>query len=164
MRSDRLPLSGIPNTSRLFIDHVSDYSKVAEWYPQDPSKRGWLKTESADYPQDRRSRVADLLEKQNRGFGAGEKTLANIQRLRAGASAVVTGQQVGLFGGPLYSILKAITAIKIAVQTTEAGRDCVPVFWIATEDHDFAEVDHAKVVDQEWELRRVTAGSKHTEA
>ena len=56
---------------------------------------------------------------------------------------MVTGQQVALFGGPLYAIYKALTAIKYAEQLTQAGVECVPVFWVATEDHDFEEVSRA---------------------
>ncbi len=66
----------------------------------------------------------------------------NIAKLRAGAQAVVTGQQVVLFGGPLLTILKAATAVARAREATKAtGIEHVPVFWMATEDHDLAEVD-----------------------
>lgn len=81
--------------------------------------------------------IADLLAVQNRGFGAGDAALANIGKLRAGSAAVVTGQQVTLFGGPLYTLLKAAAAIRRA---TDAGT--VPIFWMATEDHDLDEADH----------------------
>src|SRR6185369_7141760 len=81
-------------------------------------------------------RVAAVLERQNREFGASEKTLANIRRLREGAPAMVTGQQVGLFGGPLFCILKALTAVSLAEQS-----GAVPVFWLATEDHDLEEIN-----------------------
>ena len=67
---------------------------------------------------------------------------AAIEALKAGAGVVVTGQQVGLFGGPLYTALKAATAIARARQATKAGKPHVAIFWLATEDHDFAEVDH----------------------
>ena len=62
-----------------------------------------------------------------------------------GTVAIVTGQQVGLFSGPAYTIYKALTAVKAARELTERGVPAVPVFWLATEDHDFAEVDHAWV-------------------
>ena len=58
------------------------------------------------------------------------------------------GQQVGLFGGPLFSIFKALTAVKLAEQATAAGVDCVPVFWLATEDHDLAEVNHVALLSE----------------
>src|SRR5262249_24954728 len=56
------------------------------------------------------------------------------------------GQQVALFGGPLFSILKALTAIRLAQQATRAGVETVPVFWLATEDHDFVEVNHVDLL------------------
>ena len=64
---------------------------------------------------------------------------------KAGTVAIVTGQQVGLFSGPAYTVFKALTAIKAARALTEAGVEAVPVFWLATEDHDFAEIDHTWV-------------------
>ena len=65
------------------------------------------------------------------------KALANIERLRQGAGAVVSGQQVALFGGPLFTFLKAATIIQRA-----QAANAVPIFWLATEDHDLAEADH----------------------
>jgi bacillithiol biosynthesis cysteine-adding enzyme BshC len=90
-----------------------------------------------------RRAVVDVLRKQNRLFGADDAaTTRNLDRLRDGAFAVVTGQQVGLFGGPAYSIYKALTAVHVARELTERGVNAVPVFWLATEDHDLAEVNH----------------------
>jgi bacillithiol biosynthesis cysteine-adding enzyme BshC len=97
------------------------------------------------YDPARRERVAGILERQNRSWNASAQTLDNLARLRAGARAVVTGQQVALFGGPLFSMLKAVTAIKLAEETTRAGIDTVPVFWLATDDHDLAEIDHVLI-------------------
>jgi bacillithiol biosynthesis cysteine-adding enzyme BshC len=91
--------------------------------------------------------LADLLEKQAVEFGAGAATKANIAKLRAGARAVVTGQQVMLFGGPLLTILKAATAVARAKEATRAtGVEHVPVFWMATEDHDLEEVDQVSLL------------------
>ena len=67
----------------------------------------------------------------------------NLERLAKGAVAIVTGQQVGLFGGPAYSLFKAITAASYAAELTQRCIDAVPVFWLATEDHDLAEINHA---------------------
>ncbi|MBI3002224.1 MAG: bacillithiol biosynthesis cysteine-adding enzyme BshC [candidate division NC10 bacterium] len=92
-----------------------------------------------------RAEVAAVLEAQNGAFEADAPALAGIAALRQpGSVAVLTGQQVGLFGGPLYTWYKALTAVIVARRWGEAlGVPCVPCFWLASEDDDFAEVDHA---------------------
>ena len=101
----------------------------------------WMTTPPVLAPA-HRAALCDLLEQQNRSFGAGDLVFENIARLRDGAGAVVTGQQVTLFGGPLFTILKAATAIRKAKDASASGRPHVPIFWLATEDHDLAEADH----------------------
>jgi bacillithiol biosynthesis cysteine-adding enzyme BshC len=124
-----------------------------------------VKEESASlrYDSSRRERVADLLERQNKSqngdVAASPKTLANLDRFRKGAAAVVTGQQVGLFGGPMFGVYKALTAVKLAEEATSAGVDCVPIFWLATYDHDLAEVNHVSLPGPEGQLQTLTASS-----
>lgn len=169
MDSECLPFSRIPHISRLFSDYLYDFSRVQQFYSRpplssasNPADSPWLAEESRRiaYDSARRARVAEILERQNRAFGCGDATLANIARLRAGACAAVTGQQVGLFGGPLFSILKALTALRIADEATRAGADCVPVFWLATEDHDLAEVNHAALLTSSGELQTLVASAE----
>jgi len=62
---------------------------------------------------------------------------------------VVSGQQAGLFGGPLYNDLQGLSAVKLAECMTQRGIKTVPVFWMATEDHDFAEVAHAEFINRD---------------
>ena len=92
---------------------------------------------------------ADVLAEQNRAWGAGADALALIERLREPeAVAVVTGQQLGLFAGPLYTPYKALSAVRLAERLhAETGRPVVPVFWLADEDHDFEEVQTAVFSD-----------------
>lgn len=144
MKAQCLPFQQIPHSSRLFLDYLSYTPSVRGFYPRSPLFSEWIKDESQRvvYDPARRAKVSEILERQNRTWGASAKTLANIERLKRGALTAVTGQQVALFGGPLFSILKALTAVKLAEQATAAGVDCVPVFWLATEDHDLAEVNH----------------------
>jgi len=151
MKSQCLPFTQIPHTTRLFLDYLSYAPAVRGMYPRSPVFSEWVKEEAQGvvYDEGRRSKVSEILERQNRGWGASGKALANIDRLRRGAVAAVTGQQVGLFGGPLFSIFKALTAVKLAEQATAAGVDCVPVFWLATEDHDLAEVSQAALLSGE---------------
>lgn len=159
MKSECLPFSQVPHTTRLFADFLSDHSKVQEFYPRSPYFNEWFKDEAArlSYDSERRQRVSAILERQNRDWGASPKTLENIARLRAGAQAVVTGQQVGLFGGPAFSIFKALTAVKLAEEATRGGVDCVPIFWLATEDHDIAEVSEVSIPGPDYVLQKLTA-------
>jgi len=161
-----LPFSQIPHTTRLFADFLSDHSKVQQFYPRSAYFSQWFKHEASSlaYDSERRQRVSAILERQNQSWGASGKTLENIGRLRAGASAVVTGQQVGLFGGPLFSIFKALTAVKLADQATRSGVDCVPVFWLATEDHDLAEVNQISIPGSEGSLQKRSAPSQGLQA
>ena len=144
MTAECLPFGQIPHTTRLFGDFLSGSPRVQEFFPRSPRLAEWLEDEATllQYDSNRRHQVADILLRQNQAFQTSPRTLQNLDRLRAGAAAVVTGQQVGLFGGPLFSIYKALTTIKLADFATQRGVDCVPVFWLATEDHDLAEVNH----------------------
>jgi bacillithiol biosynthesis cysteine-adding enzyme BshC len=112
---------------------------VRRWYGAEPFAGRWM---GKTAPVEHAGRLADLLDAQAVEFGASDAAKANIAKLRVGARAVVTGQQVVLFGGPLLTLLKAATAIARANEATRAtGVEHVPVFWLATEDHDLAEVD-----------------------
>lgn len=149
MYSECLPFTRIPHTTKLFSDYLYNFPRVETFYRRPPQSLSWVKEQAAviSYDDSRRERVASILERQNRAFGSSAKTLESIDRLRRGAYVAVTGQQVGFLGGPLFSILKALTSVRVARQATLAGVECVPVFWLATEDHDFEEVKSAVVQD-----------------
>jgi bacillithiol biosynthesis cysteine-adding enzyme BshC len=158
-----LPFAQIPHTTRLFADFLAYSSPVQAFYPRSPHFREWLQEEGSAlrYDSSRRERVTGILERQNRAWGASPKTLANLGRLRQGAAAVVTGQQVGLFGGPTFAIYKALTAVKLAEDATAAGVDCVPVFWLATSDHDLAEVNHVALPGPDGSMQTLSTTSHH---
>ena len=150
MSTECTPIATLPHTTRLFRDVLamgeSAASPLRAWYGAEPFGSEWMKPAAAStHP----AALADALDAQSRAFGAGPATLANIAKLRAGARAIVTGQQVGLFGGPLLTLLKAATAIARAKQaTTETGVEHVPIFWLATEDHDLEEVDQVSLLSK----------------
>ncbi len=157
MDSDCIPLKGVPHTSRLFTDYLGHSPELRPFYPSFEFNQNLTRFQSSIvYPPAMRKSVASILERQNRAFGAGESALANIERLRRGAFAVVSGQQVGLFGGPLLAILKAAHAVRVARDLTEQGTDTIPVFWMASEDHDLAEVDHVFLPKPDFSLQRLT--------
>jgi len=149
MSVECFPITILPHVSQLYRDYVAlaDSAKdaaVRRWYGAEPFAGKWI---GKTAPVSHAGVLADLLEKQAVEFGASEATQANIAKLRAGAQAVVTGQQVVLFGGPLLTILKAATAVARAKDATRVtGVDHVPVFWMATEDHDLAEVDQVSLL------------------
>lgn len=149
MKSECLAFTAIPHTTSLFRDYLYNFEKVQRFYAVDPRNRDGLRAYGSGirFDDERRRLVADVLERQNRECGASARTLENVARLRAGALAAVSGQQVGLFGGPLYSILKAVSAIRLARDLSAPGMECVPVFWLATEDHDLAEVNHVTLLN-----------------
>lgn len=128
------------------------------WLADDPAATGLLPRRYAD-PTERARAVAAAAQRHlppdvhaaltawNQRLPADESRDRSLERLgRPGTAAVVTGQQVGLFTGPAYTLYKAATAI-VAARALQAqtGVPCVPVFWLATEDHDVAEIDHALV-------------------
>jgi bacillithiol synthase len=159
VETECLPFSSIPHTTRLFEDYLHHFDRVKRFYARPPLNQDWWaeETRNIQYPLERRQAVAAILERQNREFGAGEKTLANIERLRQGAAAIVTGQQVGLFGGPTFCILKALTAVLMA---EKAG--AVPMFWLATEDHDLEEIDTVNLAAGD-HLQKFTVNVPHRE-
>jgi bacillithiol synthase len=164
MKSQCLPFQQIPHTTRLFLDYLSYTLSVHQFYPRSPMFSEWLKEEAklVRYDAARRDLVSSILERQNHAFGSSAKTFANIERLKRGALAAVTGQQVVLFGGPLFSVFKALTAVKLAEEATAAGVDCVPVFWLATEDHDLAEVNHVGLLTESGLPEKVSTESRGT--
>ncbi|MFB3813983.1 MAG: bacillithiol biosynthesis cysteine-adding enzyme BshC [Terriglobales bacterium] len=159
MHPQCLPFTKIPQTTALFSAFLYDFPRVQRFFRRLPNEPSWFADEAATitYDPQRRAAVADILARQNRTFGCSEKTLANIERLRRGACALITGQQAGLFGGPLFSVLKAVTAIHLAARASAQAVECVPVFWLATEDHDLAEVDNVVLPAGDGSLRKLTA-------
>jgi bacillithiol synthase len=155
---DALRFTDIPRTSKLFTDFLYDYEKVAAFYTDfgrsvSPLAEHARQIGAQDFDRDR---VADALERINHKAGSPELTFKHIEMLRRkGSVAIVTGQQAGLFTGPLYTIHKALTVIKLAACLREQGVEAVPVFWVASEDHDYEEVNHTRLIDPEGNVQTV---------
>jgi bacillithiol biosynthesis cysteine-adding enzyme BshC len=167
MSTECYPIATLPHTTKLFRDFLAmgeaRGSLLRGWYGAEPLGRVWMQPAE---PVAHADALADALERQSASFGAGAETLANIAKIRAGARVVVTGQQVGLLGGPLLTLLKAATAIARAKQVEAAsGVVHVPVFWLATEDHDLEEVDQVSLLTKTAvETLRVGLKSAHQAA
>jgi bacillithiol synthase len=150
------PIAILPGLSRLFLDFAERREPLTPFYPASAYSTDWMAKPPVLAPGSREA-LCDLLEQQNRVFGASDAVFENIARLRSGAAAVVTGQQVTLFGGQLFTILKAATVIRKAKDASVAGTPHVPIFWLATEDHDLAEADHVTFPDRH-ELKTLRLG------
>jgi bacillithiol biosynthesis cysteine-adding enzyme BshC len=152
-------MTRLPHVPSLVTDYFQDYGKVREFFDGD-FRAAAAYGRQADRVLARpvsRKEVASVLREQNTAYGCGPRTLAQIEALERGqACAVVTGQQVGLFSGPLYTIYKALTAIKLADRLSRNGPPaCVPVFWLAADDHDLAEIDHIALLDKDERLEEI---------
>ena len=137
--------------SPLYYDFLTSPERVREFYPVDyrDPLAAVRSAASRGYPAERRAAVASVMKRQAAALGAGSAASAAIAKFeRPDALAVVAGQQPGLFGGPLYTLYKALTSIQLARRFEEAtGKPVVPIFWVASDDHDFDEVRKAWVTD-----------------
>ena len=149
-----------PWIKRLAGDYAFEYARVADFFAGDPAdESAWRDaiTRAQRHPR-QRDAIADLVLAQQRTRAAPPNALAAAARLRDPETvAIVTGQQAGLFGGPLFTLLKALTALRLAERTAaEHGVPAVAVFWIDAEDHDWDEVKACGVLDTAFNLVRVT--------
>jgi len=136
-RIQTLLFARTPTETRVLLPYLHHPQRISRFYDnavrfiQDPALRA--AEVLANYTVDR-TRVCDALERMNLKWGAGKEVTDNITRLRdAKCVAVVSGQQAGLFSGPLYTIYKALSAVKLADCLSQRGTEAVPVFWIATD-------------------------------
>jgi bacillithiol biosynthesis cysteine-adding enzyme BshC len=133
----------LPHQPKLFLEYLNNFSRVDRFYAYPPEMSAVARVaRKLAFPIARSKEVAGILRQQNVAFGAGQRTLENLTALEKGAVAIVSGQQVGLFSGPAYSFYKALTAVQLASELTRSGISAVPIFWMATEDHDIDEVRH----------------------
>jgi bacillithiol synthase len=152
--SVRIPVDvrRFPWIRRLAADYAYDFRAVAPFFSGDPADRAaWADAIARTQAHDRRrDAIAAVINAQQSRRGAPPKA-AHAGSLLADPRtvAVVTGQQAGLFGGPLFTLLKAMTALKLAEQVTrDHGVPAIAVFWIDAEDHDWEEVRSCTVFDE----------------
>jgi len=143
----RIPFGSLPSMSALFLDYVTEWTRLRKFYsqPYSPESIAAFARQRPALGAAHRERLCGSL--------TGDPT--SIQKLAAGAVTIITGQQPGLFTGPNYTILKAITVIKLAKALDGLGVPAVPVFWVAAEDHDYQEIESASVLDRDGGLLHV---------
>lgn len=144
MESVCLDFRSLPDQNKLFLRFVYEPESVAAFYTELPrTDEQWRRRVSRvlETPHFPRRDLVDLLSRLNFGLGGGDAVRANLEALRdPGTVTVVTGQQVGLMGGPGFSVYKAATALRLVERLQRLGVRAVPVFWLASDDSDFEEV------------------------
>ncbi|MEM9895762.1 MAG: bacillithiol biosynthesis cysteine-adding enzyme BshC [Bacteroidota bacterium] len=146
MQSSTIPLDETDCFSQLFIDYISGKEALQPFYNAYPVIDNFKETiKSRNFPDGHRQVLVDVLQKQYSGLETTDLVYENISRLRnPNTFTITTGHQLNIFTGPLYFIYKIVTVIKACQSLKEAFPDChfVPVYWMASEDHDFEEINH----------------------
>lgn len=152
-----ISFKNLPGKTRLLCDYLYNFEKLKEFYSCAPSSLQGINEilKRIDNSSYKREELVDILISQNKNFGASEAVIDKIPLLlNERTYTVFTGQQAGIFGGPLYTIYKAFTAVKLAeFLSKETGFIFLPVFWIDSEDSDFAEVNHFGYFDKDGDLQ-----------
>ncbi len=152
----------IPGQHNLFLDYLYEFESVKKFYKHDfRNKEEYLKIFKTISETNRefRNDIPKIIHSQYQGFNLSEKTKNNIDLLKEkNTLAVVTGQQLGILGGPLYTLYKIITAIKLAEHLKERydAYNFVPVFWLEGDDHDFEEVRSLNVINELNEVTKIS--------
>ena len=155
MTSTSVPYQRVPHSSALFLDYLYHFDRVSRFYNAPPYALSSYQNVCSQLRgfEWERAELCKVLMRQNKEFGCGTATFENLEKLAQGnAFAVVTGQQVGLFSGPAFTLFKALTTVRLANYLTEQGIPVVPVFWLASQDHDLAEVAQVGILDDEYNL------------
>jgi bacillithiol biosynthesis cysteine-adding enzyme BshC len=146
-------------TGPLYLDYIDGREKARPFFPYGPHDlRAAVEARSAySYP---RAAVVPLLRAYNTSLGASTCALANVDALAdEGTMCVITGQQAGFLGGPAYTCHKIATTIRLAAEIEASlGVRCVPLFWLASEDHDLGEINHAYLAQPDGEIGHVGFG------
>lgn len=158
-----IPFTELPEQSKLFTDYIYDFDKVRKYYSVDFSSDEELRNHFSKVLSSfnrKRKEIVELLRQQNSQMNNSSDYVSLLEALnKDNALAVVTGQQVGLFCGPLYTLFKTISAIKLAKELRERfpGFDFVPVFWLEGDDHDLDESNHIHLLNSTSDVVRVEA-------
>lgn len=158
LETQALPFRKLPRQNEQFLRYLERAPQIVRFYSRAP-ELGSLKVaaeqdmRSFNFP---RSRIAAILQRQNAAWGNSEAAFDRIRDLeRPGSVAILTGQQVGLFTGPLYTVYKAMTALRLAEELRRFGIPAAAVFWMDAEDHDLAEVTRIAALDRGGGLHRM---------
>ncbi len=152
--NQKIPFSLTNTFSKLFLDYISEDISLAKFYGLFPKLENFKsQIENKNFTHECRKNLVEALQKQYRNMPITPNVIANIERLLDSKTyTVTTGHQLAVFGGPLYFIYKIITTINTAKELAKNYPDYkfVPVFWMASEDHDFEEINHFHLFGKTW--------------
>lgn len=157
MKSNNIPYNNIDILSPLIADYLSAKQEVSPFYSIPPTKAGILESVSkkSPFPADKRKVLVEQLHAQYQGVNTCAQVTSNINLLsKSNTYTITTGHQLNFATGPLYTIYKILSTINAAEQLSENENiNVVPTFWLATEDHDFAEINHCNMLGNKiaWE-------------
>jgi bacillithiol biosynthesis cysteine-adding enzyme BshC len=161
-----ISFSEIPGNHNLFLDYLYEFENVKKFYKTDfRNKEEYLKIfkKVSDSHVEFRDQLSSILNDQYRNFNPSAKTQKNISALKDKKTlAVVTGQQLGIIGGPLYTFYKIMSAIRLSSFLSERYDDYqfVPVFWLEGDDHDFNEVRELHLINDNNEVIKAAYGEE----
>lgn len=159
----QIPYSSTGNFSSIFLDYLHEEQKLKPFYAYAPNIDSF-ESIIADRKKQaiNRAVLLQVLKEQYQHIDASELTLQNIAALAdENTFTITTGHQLSLFTGELYFIYKIITCINLAEKAAAAnqGNKVVPVFWMASEDHDFEEINHASIAGTKFEWKAQSGGA-----
>lgn len=152
----------IPGNHNLFLDYIYEFENVERFYKTAFRNIEGYKSvfeKVSGTKREHRKKLTEIIKKQYGETAPSKQTLSNIESLESeSAIAVVTGQQLGILGGPMYTFYKIITAIKLCSSLKEKYDEYkfVPVFWMEGDDHDFDEVRSLKIMDRSNSLKSIS--------
>jgi bacillithiol biosynthesis cysteine-adding enzyme BshC len=162
MKTRLIEICAAYRDNELYRDYLAGTGSARDFFTHEPLDfAGALRRRrEGSYP---RRAIADALLRYNDSLGADERALRNIRHLTDECSlCIITGQQAGFLGGPVYTLYKIVTALRLAAHCTDTlGIPVVPVFWLASDDHDLHEVNHAYVYGADGEVQKVQFPVEH---
>ena len=134
--------------TKIMIDYLDEKPELKSLYNRFPTLENFknqIEEKAQNYSQENRKALISALENQYKGFQISETTKSNISLLSNSKTfTITTGHQLNLFSGPLYFLYKIVSTINLcsALKKEYPAYDFVPIYWMATEDHDFEEINH----------------------